>query len=199
MHTFVIAAEPVIFATAFDGVRKAFGQRFTPETLAQLKAVGVDFKELQAGYPFATWHSMSKVLVQALTDSGLSEAERYRVLGRGLMPGYVQTTLGFAALATAKLLGVRRTMHRMGRNFRTSGNYTDTAVTDVEPQHVVLHTWVMPEFLPRMPKDAGPLFVDYRQGVLEGTLEIIGAREGVVTVIERDEQRLQVKYDVRWA
>lgn len=195
----VTAAEPVIFTTAFEGVRKAFGKHFSPELMAQMKTVGVDFDALQAGYPFSTWLAMTRVLIERLTDRSLPETERYRMFGRAFMPGYVQTALGFAALTTGRLLGVRRTMHRMGRNFRTSGNYTETAVSDVGPQNVVVHTWVMPEYLAAMPRDCGPLFFDYRQGVLEGALELIGAKQGVVIIAERDEVRLSVKYDIQWA
>lgn len=190
--------EPVIFPTAFEGVRKAFGHRFTPDLVAQVKAVGVDFDSLQAGYPFATWWAMSQVLVKALVDQSLPLREQYRRWGREFMPGYVQTTVGFATLAMARLLGVRRTLHRMGRNFRTSGNYTDTTVSDVAPNHVSLRTWALPEYIPRLPKESGPLIFDYRQGVLEGTLDLLHAQEPSVTMVERDEVKIAMTYDIRW-
>lgn len=190
--------EPVIFTTAFEGVRKAFGHRFTPELVAEMKAVGVDFEALQAGYPFDTWFAMSRVVVKALMDPDLPVGEQYRRWGRDFMPGYVQTTVGFATLTMARLLGVRRTLHRMGRNFKTSGNYTETTVTDVEPGRVHLHTWVLPEYLPRIPKDSPPLVFDYRHGVLEGTLDLLNAPNPDITIIERDEVQFSVKYDIRW-
>ena len=36
-------SEPVIFNTVVEGARKAYGKRLTPELLAKLRAVGMDF------------------------------------------------------------------------------------------------------------------------------------------------------------
>lgn len=188
--------EPVVFATAVEGVRKAFGKRLKPETLQQLRGIGMNLDDVQAAYPLKTWVDGVGILVADLLP-GLSVDEQHRQLGRQFMAGYVQTAIGFATLTTAKLIGVKRTLLRMGRNFRTAANYIETDVTDVGPKEVHLRASVGAEFLSRVPAEATALITNYRRGVLEETLVLLGV-EGEVALLEVEAGRPSALFRITW-
>lgn len=191
------AAEPVVFATAVEGVRKAFGKRLKPETLQRLKGLGMDLDSVQAAYPLKTWVDGVTILVEDLLP-GLPVDEQHRQAGQQFMNGYVQTAIGFATLTTAKLIGVKRTLLRMGRNFRTAANYIETEVQDVGPKEVHLRATVGAEFLPRVAPGANALIINYRRGVLEQTLVLLGV-EGSVEVLEVEAGRPGAVFRITWA
>lgn len=128
---------------------------------------------------------------------GLPVPVQHRRLGREFMAGYVQTAIGFATLTTAKLIGVKRTLLRMGRNSRTAANYLDTDVKDVGPTEVHLRATVGDEFLGRVPPGAKELIVQDRRGVLEETLGLLGV-EGQVEVLEVEAGRPGALFRITW-
>jgi uncharacterized protein (TIGR02265 family) len=191
------ATEPVVFATAVEGTRKAFSKQLTPELKAQLKGAGLDLDGIQAGYSLDTWLKAMRLLAAALFPD-LRPEERHRQLGREFMKGYVQTAIGFATLTTAKLIGAKRTLLRMGRNFRTAANYIDAEVTDVGPREVHLRLTVGDEFRPRVGPDANDVIVHYRHGVLEETLALLGVN-GTVEVLEVHPDRPGARFRITWS
>lgn len=186
-----------MFATAVEATRKAFGKRFTPELKAELKALGMDFESIQAAYALDTWLEAARVMSRAFFPD-LPEAERHRQLGRDFMKGYVQTAIGFATLATAKLIGVKRTLLRMGRNFRTAANYIEAEALDIGPKEVHLRATVGSEFLPRVRPGANDVIVHYRHGVLEETLALLGVA-GTVDVLEVAADRPGGLFRITWS
>ncbi|GMU61072.1 MAG: DUF2378 family protein [Myxococcales bacterium] len=193
----VTSAEPVVFATAVEGTRKAYARRFTPELRAELKALGMDLEAIQAAYPLNTWLAAARLMGRAFFPE-LEEAERQRQLGREFMKGYVQTAIGFATLTTAKLIGVKRTLLRMGRNFRTAANYIEVDVLDVGPREVHLRAQVGEEFMPRVGPAANDIILHYRRGVLEETLVLLGVT-GTVDVLEAPAQRPGGLFRITWS
>lgn len=191
-----VTVEPVVFGAAIEGMKRAFSKDLTPELSARLRQqAGVDFDRPQVAYPADTWVQVVRLMGDALA-SEIPEQQRYMHVGRLFMRGFVQSGVGFAALTAGKLLGVRRTLLRMGRNFRTAANYVETEFTEVGPKELLIRTWVSPPFLEKI-KDRTTLILEYRQGVLQEVLELVGGR-GTVELLSADQQRHDGRYRARW-
>jgi uncharacterized protein (TIGR02265 family) len=191
-----MAQEAVVFADAVASLKKSLGPRFTPKVQEELKALGFDFDKLQIAYPLNQWLEGLHLVAQHVV-SDVPEADRFRHLGQLFIKGFVQTPMGFAALTAARVFGVKRTLLRMGRNFRTATNYAVSEETDLGPKEVQLRISVAPEFLPGIDEKTS-LFLEYRQGVLEGVLEIFGAK-GTVEVVKVDLAKQDFTYRITWA
>ncbi|MEW5740979.1 MAG: DUF2378 family protein [Myxococcota bacterium] len=140
-----IAAEPVVFSTVAEGARKAFGPRLTPELYAKLRAVKFDLENVQAAYPLGDFVRAMGVLCDALVPN-CPPLEQHRLLAREFMAGYRQTAIGFALFTLGRTIGVKRSLLRMGRNLRTTGNYLEADVTEDGPKSVRVVTRVLNEF-----------------------------------------------------
>lgn len=187
--------EPVIFSTVVEGARKAFERQLTPELLAKLEAAGIDFLDPQPAYAMATFLRALAVLADAVLP-GQAPEEQHRQLGRGFMQGYVDTTLGRAVLAMARVIGVRRTLLRIGRTLKTTGNYVDAEVRDDGPDAVHVTVTVRPEFRAHI-TPAWDAVAWYRRGVFEGTLERLGV-DGTVELLDTGQGAAVVEYRITW-
>lgn len=173
--------EPVVFGSAIEGMRRALGKKFTPALRDELKLSGVDFDKVQVAYSLAAWLQVIRILAKSL-GAEVPEEDRFRHLGRLFMRGFVETPMGFAALTAAKVFGTKRTLLRMGRNFRTAANYIETELTDAGPKEVRIRTWISPKLLPRV-SDRSMLIAEYRQGVLEEVIALLGSK-GTVQIVD---------------
>ena len=93
-----------------------------------------------------------------------------------------------------KVLGVKRTLLRFGRNLKTTGNYVETDVQDLGEREVNIITRVLPEFR----KHVTPRWraiAQYRVGILEAALEILKA-EGTVVLSEPSPE--ETHFGVKW-
>jgi uncharacterized protein (TIGR02265 family) len=59
-------------------------------------------------------------------------------LGRRFIEGYSETIVGKAMLTALKVLGPRRTLERMSRNFRSGNSYTETKLEAKGPTEFTL-------------------------------------------------------------
>lgn len=154
----------------------------TPPEADAFKRAGIDGKKFQAAYPLAQYTD----LLDACGSSRfahLEPLERFTEVGRLFMVGYEKTLVGQALIAVLKVLGPRRMLDRMTRNFRTANNYTEVSVETLSPtQHVVRITHVT----------RPGLFV----GLLEKGLTYAGAKALTVKLI--DHRDTVARYDVRW-
>lgn len=187
--------EPVVFSDAVVGFKKSLGARFTPTVEAELKALGFDFSKLQVAYPLAQWVKGLRVVAVHLA-ADVPDGERFRHLGRIFMKGFVETPMGFAALTAGRVFGVKRTLLRMGRNFRTATNYSFSEEREVAPKEVQLRVGIAPAFLPLV-TERSTLFAEYRQGVLEGVLDVLDVK-GTVEVLHVDVAQQDFTYRVTW-
>ncbi len=188
-------SEPVVFGPAVDGLRKALGDRFTPQLREALKREGVDLDKVQVAYGLGTWLTAIRFIADAM-GAEVAPTERYRHLGRQFVHGFVETPIGFAALTAGRVFGVKRTLLRMGRNFKTAANYIDSEVLDVGPKEISIRTFVPEKFLKKM-SEQSKLFVEYRQGVLEAVLEVLSAK-GHVEIVRADLARHDFTYRITW-
>lgn len=191
-----MSSEPIVFSSAVEALQKSFGARLTPELKAKLRTIGVDVDRPPAAVSLATWLDVIELVGAALLPDTPTE-ERYRLLGREYIRGFVQTALGFATVSMAKLMGAKRTMLRMGRNFRTSANYIDADAKELGEREVEIHTRIAPGMEGRVPANVESI-IQYRRGVLEQTLEELGAKNAKVDVLAHDLGSLSASYRVRW-
>jgi uncharacterized protein (TIGR02265 family) len=188
--------EPVVFGGAIEALQRAIKKELTPQLVAEVSALGIDLYAPAAGYALSTWESAIALIAVRLRP-GLPPDEQHRQFGQIFMDGYVETLLGSATLAMARLLGAKRTMLRMGRNFRTVANYIECTTVEDGPNGVLLTTYMKPEYLPAHTPKRG-IFFDYRRGILERTLALLG-HDGSVELADRDLEQQRAVFRVQWA
>lgn len=178
-------SEEVIFCDAVEGLfLKGLGPRVTPQLHTQLKAVGLDLgRALLPAYPRTVWNAAIP-LAAAHVWPDLDVADAHVLLGRAIIDGFKETFLGKALAGMAKVLGPMRTLARMRSNLRTGGNYNEVTLTAEGPS--LVRFWINEPYL----------HPGYVQGLLQGTLEISGARNPTVDVLSVDAQGAH--YRVRW-
>ena len=178
-------SEQVIFSDAVEGLFiKGLGARVTPGLHTELKAVGLDLKgKLLPAYSRKVWNAAIPLAASHVWPE-LAVAEAHVRLGRTIIDGFKQTLLGKALAGMTKILGPMRTLGRMRKNLRTGGNYNKTNLFADGPSDV--RFWINEPFI----------HPGYVQGLLQGTLEISGARNATVEVISVDTEG--ALYRVRW-
>ena len=128
------------------------------------------------------WKTATDLVAKELFPELSPEIAAYR-LGRVFIESYFQTLIGRALGATLKILGPTRSFGRVSRSFRTANNFTEDRVVQLGPNDYQL--WI------------NELHVPYvNQGVLQGALEAIGAKQCSVEVVKIDGDG--VTYRCRW-
>lgn len=93
------------------------------------------------------------------------------------------------------VIGVKRALLRMGRNFKRAANDIETKARDVG-REVQLRTFTAPQFLGKA-SDRSTLITDYRRGVLEEVLALLGIA-GTVEAVEVHVERQDVTFRITW-
>ena len=186
-------SEPLVFPTAFEGLARAF--HFDEAATSRLVALGLNFQQLEPAYPLATFLGALDVAADSLGELG-TPATRYRLLGRAYVNGWVGTASGLATVTVGRLLGPRRLLLRMGKAFRTSANYVEMTVPSQAARALELVVKTGDAFVPHLPADCGRL-IDYRHGLLEGTVAQYGLNDSV-DIVDRDDARATARYLLRW-
>lgn len=126
-------SERLWFQQSVEGLfLRGLGERLTPALRGELKRLGIDLDHLQPGYPHEVVMEGARLAARAVFPDK-SEAEGLAALGGLFLDGYTQTFVGAAMLQVMKLIGTRRTLERMQRNFRTGGNYLETRFSSLGP------------------------------------------------------------------
>jgi uncharacterized protein (TIGR02265 family) len=124
------APEPLVFQHTVEGLLRALGDRVDHTTAQRLKQHGLDVNKLQPAYPRETWVKLMEVAAEILSP-GAPIDEAMFTFGRRFFDGFTDTFMGRALLAMVRVLGPRRTLERMTRNFRTGNNYSETKLTEL--------------------------------------------------------------------
>lgn len=174
-------AERVVFGSVFEALARIVTVS-RPSLVAPLKQLGVDVHKLQAAYPAEMWKAATDLVAKDLFPEFSPQVAAYR-LGRVFIESYFQTLIGRALSATLKILGPARSFNRVSRSFRTANNFTEDRVLTHGPNDYEL--WI------------NELHVPYvNQGVLQGALETIGAKQCSVEIVKIDGEG--VTYRCRW-
>lgn len=175
-------SERVVFLSSMEGLHRALSPPTPAETAAFLKA-GVNGKTFAPAYALQAYTD----ILDACGASRFPDAaplERFRQVGRLFFSGYEKTLVGSALVAMLRLLGPRRTLERMTRNFRTANNYTEVTVEALGAAHhlVRVNYVVRPGFY---------------LGIIEAGCERAGAKDLSVTLVSQDGE--SPVYEVKWA
>ena len=157
-------AEKLIFAQTIEGLIRSLGpSKLTPQLVEGLLTRGVDpTRPLVPAYPKDVFIAVVKFLASELhPDQPLDRA--VALLGRGFVDAYGQTMVGTGLLAMIRLIGPKRTLERVTREFRTGNNYSDTRLTALGETEYDL--WVNEALMP-----------GWYIGILSRGLELAGAK-----------------------
>lgn len=190
--------EPVVFGTIVEGTERAFGARLTPELRERLRVLGLDFKARKAAYPVDEFLRFFIALADGLfPGDDASRPARLRQFGHEFMTGFGGTAIGSAAFMMARVVGIRRSMERVGRNVRSTGNFMDARCDVNGPTEVRIVTSVRPEFH-RFVTPAWDVMALYRVGVIDGILSNLKAKEPVVELLMADKHQHETVFRVSW-
>lgn len=190
--------EPVFFSQAMEGLYVR-GLGVTPDSSLGrlLKAEGIDLgKPLQVAYPWAVW-DRAVLVAAAHVHPTLPLADAVAELGRSFLLGYGHTLVGRAVFATARVIGVERTLMRMDRNNRTASNFFTSHTERVAPGHMRIENGVEARFEPFV-TTTDPAQLHFPRGIVLGIFEVLGAPKPVVEVTPLDLARNRSRLDVRW-
>lgn len=156
--------------------------RLTPAVAARVRALGVD-PDAPKDIPKATWQALLWLAAEVLAP-GLPREEALRQLGAELLRAFNQTLPGKVLFTTLRVIGVRRGLHRMSTNFRSSNTYTTSTAKDLGPNEV--EVWISDV-------NAAPSYI---QGLMGAAVELAGGKSVVVEVAATEGD--SATYRIRW-
>lgn len=163
----------------------ALGADMSPELKDKLRKAGLDLsKPLEPAYPSMKYMEWLRITALHLTP-GLPVSEGVRTLGRRFLRGYGETFLGKTVFKVMRLIGVRRSLDRIARSFRTGDNYSDATLNWIDKSEVHI-TFNEVHDLPT-----------YNQGILEQILIEMRAEEYGVEVLSCP-SGVEAVYRVTW-
>jgi uncharacterized protein (TIGR02265 family) len=175
--------EKVVFSQSMEGLYRALDP-LTPQERAAFLAAGVkDSTKFAPAYP-VDLHIAILDACAASRYAHLPELERYTEVGKLFFTGFQKTLIGSAMLAMLKVLGPRRTLERLSRNFRTANNFTEGTLVTLAPNHhrVTINFTKRPGFY---------------LGLLHSGCLHAGAKDLKVTLVET--KNFETTYDLTWA
>ena len=162
--------EELVYDFGVESLFRGLRDDFTPELRAKVKAAGIDPDgKLLPAYPRAIWTRVVDVLAQSLAH-GRSLEDARRELGLRITEGFAQTTLGRVMAPAARLLGVRRSLARLPRNFTITNNFMKCTLTEKSPTELWFDV-----------NDPVPS-AEFLAGVIDSMARYAGARTSDVTV-----------------
>lgn len=167
--------EPVIFSQVVEALFKhAIKERLDENTRKRLRTIGIDLDQpFLVAYSIPTWFAAIGVCAEVLYPGVPSEQARYR-LGRQLVDGYGQTTMGRAVFAMLRMLGWERSLTRISRGLQSGSNFLSARTRFLEGGSLEVVFEVMPEFRAAFGAQPGidPYFMN---GTMDGMMALVGA------------------------
>lgn len=156
-----------------------------PELAAVLREAGLDLaRKLAPAYPAEDFYRWLRVAARHRFPE-LDEAEGCREVGKlAMLRGLRSTLIGGAVLMGMQVLGVRRSLLRVGRNLRNGNNYIEAKTRELSPTSVEIQL--------------GPVIgpATYYEGLLEEGSRQMGAK--TVQVIRTGREGQQLTWRVDW-
>ena len=163
----------MIFSQTVEGVLNALGRAPTPAEKARLLEEGLDVdRPLDPAYPAEAFGRMVVLLAKARSPE-LPLEEACRELGERFFESHTETLIGKAMGQVLRLIGVRRALARMERNFRSGNNYYRSRIVDQGPGRVRLYF------------DASYDPADFLRGIVIAGSRYVGAKDFKAEVVER--------------
>lgn len=176
--------EPVVFSQAVEGLLRALSSRLDDAAKDHLRVLGLNVRaRLEPAYQLAVWTQVMRY-ASTLVAPGRAPGEQMFELGRRFIEGYSETIVGRAMLTALKVLGPRRTLERMSRNFRSGNNYTQTKLEAHGPTDFTL--WFNEVKEP-----------EFYRGMLTAGIDRSGAHTVVVKTITHDASG--ATFSVKWS
>ncbi len=178
--------EELVYSNTFEGLRLALLKQSLVAAAIDpaFRSVGVDFHKPLPAYSKQQFIDALHVSAKlAFPDLGSEPA--FRGVGRLVIEGYVETVLGRAVLAAARMMGPLWTLKRMTRNLRTSDNCTEARVDEHTPTDVSV--WINDHL------DCH----GYYEGLFETIVRVSGG-SGAKSELQRTSGRREATYRVRW-
>jgi uncharacterized protein (TIGR02265 family) len=168
--------EPVIFSQVVEALFKHVikRERFDADTRRRLKTIGIDLDQpFLVAYSVPTWFAAIRVCAEVLYPDLPSEQARYR-LGRQLVDGYGQTTMGRAVFAMLRMLGWERSLTRISRGLQSGSNFLSARTRFLDTGVLEMVFEVMPEFRAAFGAQPGidPYFMN---GTMDGMMALVGS------------------------
>jgi len=164
-------ADKLIFAQTFEGQLRALGTRLDARVADQLRKAGIDpAAELKPAYPLAVFQHLIVLVGEAVAPGQPPEEQAFEA-GRAFIDGYGHTMVGRAMLGMMRVIGPRRSLERLSRQFRTGNNFSETTLRERGDGQYEL--WVNQVTLP-----------GWYRGILTAGLERAGAKD-VTVELER--------------
>jgi uncharacterized protein (TIGR02265 family) len=175
---------PVMFSSTIEGLIRALGDKLDVTTNAAFKAAGIDLLgKLQPAYERAAWLQASR-LAGELLFPGKPVAEQQHLLGQRFMNGFAETLVGKALATMMRVVGPRRSLDRIQRNFRMGNNFTEATLHEIELR--VCDLWISPVAYP-----------EFYQGLVEAGLTLAGGKSVEATPMKREGESVTLR--VRWS
>lgn len=132
--------EQLVFAQTVEGLFvRGLAAAMTPALKTRLREAGLDLdRPLAVGYRAADFTRWVRLASESLYPEVPAE-EALRRIGRHFFDGYMDTLMGKALAPVMRVLGPRRTLQRMERNFRSGSNYVEVRTEVAGPAEVLLH------------------------------------------------------------
>ena len=176
--------EKVVFAQSMEGLYRALTPHTPQERAAFLKAGVMKDEKFAAGYAIQSYIEVLDASA-ASRFAHLPEQQRYIEIGRLFFLGFQKTLIGAALMAMLKILGPRRTLERLTRNFRSANSFTEGKLETLAPNHHLV--WINYTARP-----------GFYLGLIESGVRHAGAKELTVVVRETTKE-LATTYEVKWA
>jgi len=174
----------LVFSQTVEGLLRAIGP-LDDDAKQKFRAIGFDpDARLEPAYPVDKYVAMQKVAVEVFAPH-VPVAEGIETMGRRFVDGYGETIVGRAVLVTMKLLGPRRTLERLSRTLSTGSSFFETKLEEFKPG--VWHLW-----LNRV------TFPGWYVGLIRRGLELAGAKDVELKVLQHDGPGLGLTLEVRW-
>ncbi|HET9451657.1 MAG TPA: DUF2378 family protein [Aggregicoccus sp.] len=178
-------AERMTYGSVVEGLlHHGLGGRVSPPLKARLHRIGVDVdRPLLPAYPVKVWvHCLWAIIEEVYPEQPPEQA--FRTLGTHMTEGYGRTLVGRAVLVLARMLGPRRTLHRLPQMLAATDNWSRAEVVEKAPCHFEL----------RLNDDLE--LPGYLEGTFETLLRQAGAREPRVRTLEKGGG--STLYELKW-
>lgn len=164
--------EQIEFSQSVEGLFiKGLGSMLSPPQRQMLRAAGLDLdKPLRPGYPATDFHRWIGLAAGAVYP-GLPREEAVRRVGHRAVAGLEEGLIGKALAAGLKLIGTKRSLQRIERIFKNNNNYQVATLVELTETHA------------RVQLNQVFGLPSYYQGLFEGAVTAIGAKEPTVTIL----------------